>query len=345
MPLKLTDKELVDNELMREIVRIRIDTAWRMLYLADHNLLPPIDSEKATGDFDDKGALFLPGPYIFQDSERRHVVYPKRDTNLTVEAFRERVRGAMRHDNATLLYPRALVSGINLDNSFFLELSRNIMYAKSASRKNTITLAENNPVSMSSDDIARSYCPQYIPMPYGSRTKLSGALSVCVNHPHLYFISAHQAFSFREQERIDYWAAIRSIMREPMISAEGILLAHPVVITCHNTRYKDDAFTGLTRIGGYGTFGEFATITIERLSKELLSDTGKTKESVASDELVANHNGIQLVCVLRSYPHTTPGKRLLKGVTTKILHPEKDLRIDVHDIEDAAKVRYFAAKN
>ncbi len=341
MPLRLSDKDIINSELIREIVRMRIDTAWRMLHLEAHNQLPPIDSEKSTGDLDDKGALFLPGPFIFADSERIHINPATPDKPMSIQDFREDIRAAMKHDNATLLFPRSVVYGVNLDNSFFLELSRNIVHSQTAARKRTLTLADQPPIATRSDDITKSYCPPYFPGPYGSRTKLSCALSVCVNQPHLYFIQANQHFSFRESEREKYWDAIRSIIREPMISYNGMLLAHPCVVTCHNTRYKEEAFSGITRISGYGKFGEFATITIEKLTNALFSELGRTKSSILVDEIVASKGESHLVCILRTYPATTPGKRLRKGTSVKILHPEKDLRINVAHIEEAAKVRYF----
>ena len=95
-------KELLGNELMKEIVAIRIDTMWNMLALRKGGGLPPIDAEKATGDLDDKGALFLPGGLVLQDWEGMPIeVEPFRDRKA--RTFRRTVREAMRGDGAHLI--------------------------------------------------------------------------------------------------------------------------------------------------------------------------------------------------------------------------------------------------
>ncbi len=80
-----TKKELLGNELMKEIVRIRLDSLWNMIALKLSGRLPPVDAEKATGDFDDKGALFVPGGFVLFDWEDNAI--RRRPTPAAPNAF------------------------------------------------------------------------------------------------------------------------------------------------------------------------------------------------------------------------------------------------------------------
>ena len=112
-----TKRELLGSELMKEIIRIRIDTLWYMLALKAHGRLPPVDAEKATGDFDDKGALFVPGGFVFYDWEEKAV--RKRPYSGTAEGFRKTVRNAMQYDGAHLLYEDGIATRVKLGNTAF----------------------------------------------------------------------------------------------------------------------------------------------------------------------------------------------------------------------------------
>ena len=63
----VTKKAIIDNELIREIVAIRLDTLWKMIGQHDVGFLPASYDEGATGKFDNKGAIFIPGGLIYQD--------------------------------------------------------------------------------------------------------------------------------------------------------------------------------------------------------------------------------------------------------------------------------------
>ena len=97
-------------------------------------------------------------------------------------------------------------------------------------------------------------------------------------------------------------------------------------------------FTGITRISGFGKFGEFAAFTLEQVTNELLHDLDRTQ--LGPDEIIADYYDNQVVAVLRIYPRTTPGARLKKGVTTMLVSPEKELGLDLQEITIAAKKRY-----
>ena len=112
------------------------------------------------------------------------------------------------------------------------------------------------------------------------------------------------------------------------------------MVTCHNTRHRETNYTGVTRISGFGKFGEFATVTLEEATTELLHECEAGRAQFSSDEIVATHDSTRVVGVLRVYPRTNPGARLLKGVTTMFFSPEKDLGLDLDAITAESRRRY-----
>ena len=63
----VTKKKIIENELMKEIVSIRVDALWKMLSQKKDGLFPEPYEEGATGKFDNKGAIFIPGGLIYKD--------------------------------------------------------------------------------------------------------------------------------------------------------------------------------------------------------------------------------------------------------------------------------------
>ena len=99
---------------MKEIISIRIDTLWKMIAQRMEKRLPEIDEEGATGKFDNKGAIFIPGGLVYKDVDERNVTYES-FRPLSASAFRRKIRSTMRFDNATLLYPDGVAQGVHLD--------------------------------------------------------------------------------------------------------------------------------------------------------------------------------------------------------------------------------------
>lgn len=331
-------KDLLGNELMKEIVRIRLDTLWNMIALKRGGRLPAVDAEKATGNFDDKGGLFVPGGLVFRDWEEKSI--PKRTLKeATPEAFRRAIRKAMRHDGASLLYPDGIATRVKLGNTAFAKISSSILENRRDALRRSTALAERAPAAISSEDITRSYCPMYMPAPFGMRTSLSSDASVCLTEPRMYFRQCESYYSLRGSEAEQVWKGIR-LSRQPVFGKGEAVLAPPLVVTCHNTRHREEAYTGVTRLSGFGRFGEFATLTLERATGELLHEAegGKT---FAPEEIVADDAGTPVALVLRSYPRTNPGARLLKGVTTTLVSPEKDLGLDLAAITAESRRRYM----
>lgn len=84
-------KSIIENELMKEIISIRIDTLWKMIVQKMENRLPEINEEGATGKFDNKGAIFIPGGLVYQDADEKNVRYESRSGISRLE-FRNRIR-------------------------------------------------------------------------------------------------------------------------------------------------------------------------------------------------------------------------------------------------------------
>ncbi len=331
----ISKKDLLGNELIREIVSIRIDTLWNMIALKLSGRFPPVDAEKATGDFDDKGALFVPGGFVFQDWEENPI--RKRPLSTSPEGFRRSLRNAMQFDGAHLLYQDGISTRVKLGNTAFAKIASTILETKREALRRQTGLGDRRPAKIRSADISKSYCPTYIPAPYGARTSLSSDISVCLTEPRMYFSQCEIYFNLRGTEADRFWTGIKNSM-QPITVKKDVVLAQPRMVTCHSTRYREEVFTGITRISGFGKFGEFATFTLEQVTSELLHELDRTQ--LSQDEIIADYYDNKVVAVLRIYPRTNPGARLKKGVTAMLVSPEKDLEIDLQEINIAAKKRY-----
>jgi hypothetical protein len=333
----VTRKDLLGNELMREIIAIRFDTLWRMLRLRKEGRLPKIDEEGSTGKFDNKGAIFVPGGMVYADVDEMPITYEAsgRMDSLT---FRAKVRAAMQYDNATLLYADGMAVGVNLDTGFFSKAARQIFAYKKAAMKRKKKIGQGTPIELSSNDITHSHCPRFIKEPYGSRTRISSCLSVGLLEPNMYYAHCQTELRLRKEEK-GIFARRLDMAQEPVLGKDQKLLFPPHIIVCHNTRYQEDILTGITRILGFGKFGEFATFTFEVASKGLLQEKKLKKEELAPTDLFAQHGETKVVGVLRIFAPTAPGKRSRK-VTTKIISPSMDLGLNLRQMEKEAKERY-----
>jgi len=329
---------IVRTELFREIVAIRLDATWKMLALDAEGKLPGKDEEGATGRHDNKGAIFVPGGLVFEDSDR-NAILKQPHGELSAKAFRERIRAAMRYDNATLLYRDSIATGVSLNNGFFAQVSANLLaYKKAATRRRTV-LEPKPELWVTSDAITRSHCPSYFVPPYGSRTKLSSCLSVCLSEPRLYYVVCRSMFGLRRPDENEAaWEAIRSA-RRPILGRKGAPLAPPYLVVCHTTRHKESSLCGITRILGIGKFGEFASLTMERVSAELLGELGRKETGIAPDALCATHHGVQVAAVLRIHGATQHGRRA-RRFSSHLLHPRDDLQLDVEALGQQARDHY-----
>jgi hypothetical protein len=332
-----TKKDLIGNELIQEIIAVKVDALWRMLALKKDSRLPRVDEEGATGSLDNKGAIFVPGPFIYEDSDRKAIWYDS-VPNLKAKKFRELIRDSLRYDNATLLFNDGIAPAVNLDNGFFAEMAGRIIAIKEAAVKRKMIQNPSPPAPITSHDLTRSYCPTYVPAPYGSRTKLSSCIAVCLIEPAMYFVQCRNAFGLRGDENADFWDKIRAA-KKPIVDGDGKTLAGPHVVVCHATRYKKEILPGIVRILGFGRFGEFAVFTLEEASAALTAEIEGGQTPLGPGDYFAEYDGSRIVGVLRIFPHTTPGKRLQRTTTT-LVSPSRDVTFDLKEITQRAKERY-----
>jgi hypothetical protein len=331
------DNEILSNELIREIITIRIDTLWKMIGLKRQDLLPDVNDEGATGKFDNKGAIFIPGGLVCRDVDEQPIHY---DTWTTIDRklFRNRIRSAMRFDNATLCFPDGIATGINLDSGFYSKVARQILTYKKAAYRRKKTISRSVADEVGSVDIIHSQCPPYMRTPYGARTRISTCIAIGLVDPPMFYAQckAQHNLSTRQSEGF-----VRQLNRsiKPVKADNGETLFPPFVTVCHDTRYKQNNMVGLTRILGIGKFGEFATFTIEGVTKQLLKETKRKRQIITEDVYCAECDGTAYVIVLRIYAPTNPGKRSLAH-TIRVVSPHKDLRLDIGRIEESARKRY-----
>ena len=333
----IAKRTLLGNELIREIISIRADTLWKMLRQKKDGMLPGVTEEGATGKYDNKGAIFIPGGLILQDVDENPIEYESCRA-IGTGIFREKIKSAMRYDNATLLFPDGVVSGINLDTGFFSKAARRIYTFKRAAYRRTMKTGPKIPTKISSDDIIRSHCPTFFKPPYGARTRISTCASIGLVDPPMYFTYCNNQFNFT-QEQAEAFSRSLDAAQEPVMAKNGNVLYPPYIVVCHDTRYKENNFTGLTRILGVGKFGEFCTFSLEEVNPTLLGELKRKSQEFSPEDVFAEYDGIKALGVLRVYAPTNAGKRSLK-YDLHIVSPKKDLDISLKQIEKEARSRY-----
>jgi len=335
-------KEIVGSVLFKELIAIRTDTLWRMLFHLQQGKLPGVYEEGATGKLDNKGAIFIPGGLIHQDVDDRRVSYEK-TKSLDETVFRKKIRESMQFDNATLLFPDGMANGVNLDSGFFARAARRIYTFKTAAFKRKRKIGPKIPSDIDSNDIVRSHCPTYLEPPYGSRTRISTCVSIGLTDPHMYFAYCKTEFCVSSRLLEAYSRRLDRALHHALLP-DGTSLYPPFVIVCHDTRYKENSLTGLIRILGFGKFGEFSTFTFELLDNKLLGEIKRKKLELDKDHIFAEHDGNSVVGVLRTYSPTNPGKRLQK-YQMDLVSPGRELRLDLDQIADRARDRYTVGKD
>jgi hypothetical protein len=178
--------DILSNELIREIISIRIDTLWKMIGLKRRDILPDVNDKGATGKFDNKGAIFVPGGLVYRDVDEQRIHYDAW-TTIDTKSFRSRIRIAMRLDNATLCFPDGIAAGINLDSGFFSKVARRILTNKKAAYRRKKSIGRGVANEVGSADIIRSQCPPYMKPPYGARTRISTCVAIGLVDPPMFY--------------------------------------------------------------------------------------------------------------------------------------------------------------
>jgi len=330
-------KAILGSVLMQEIIAIRLDTLWKMLGWFQANSLPDIDEEGATGKFDNKGAIFIPGGLVYCDVDEKPIDYSP-EPNWDAAAFREKIRAAMRYDNATLLFPDGVAPGVNLDSGFFSRAARRINTFKRAAFRRKKKIGPKMSLEISSEDIVQSHTPLYMTGPFGARTRISTCIAAALMNPPLYYAHLKTEFNLdgdrarRIMEGIDQ-------AQEPGRGSKGSILYPPYIIVCHDTRYKNSNLTGLTRILGIGRFGEFATFTLERIGRRNTNELKRKGFDPDQVETMAEAGDIRVAGFLRIYARTNPGKRSAQ-YDLHVVSARRDLDLDIEAIEGRARQRY-----
>jgi hypothetical protein len=333
----IAKRTILGNELIKEIISIRTDTLWKMLGQKKNKMLPGVTEEGATGKYDNKGAIFVPGGMVYQDVDENPIEYESCGA-MDTGPFNAKIKSAMRYDNATLLYPDGVVSGINLDTGFFSKAARRIYTFKRAAFRRTMKTGPKILTKISSDDIIRSHCPTYLKPPYGSRTRISTCASIGLADPPMFFTYCNNQFNFT-QEQAEAFSRSLDAVQEPATAKNGKVLYPPYIVVCHDTRYKENSFTGLTRILGIGKFGEFCTFSLEEVNSSLLGELKRKSQEFSSEDVFADYDHSKVLGVLRVYAPTNAGKRSVK-YDLHIVSPKKDLDISAEKIEKEARDRY-----
>jgi hypothetical protein len=332
-----TKNKIIDNELMKEILSIRVDALWKMLSQKEDGLFPEPYEEGATGKLDNKGAIFIPGGLIHKDVDEMPICYDS-DSVVTPESFREKVREAMQYDNATLLFPDGIATGINLDSGFFSKAARHIYTFREAAFRRKKRIKDHIHFTVISDDIIRSHCPTYIPRPYGARTRISSCAVIGLIDPPLFFLYCKTHFNL-SIDQAAIFAEQLDKAQNPVIADDGTVLYQPYLIICHATRYKENSLTGLTRLLGIGNFGEFATFSFEQINQTLIRELKRKHKTYTSEDIFAEYKNICILGILRIYSPTKIGKRPQK-YSLHIVSPEKDIGLNMDQLRQAAQKRY-----
>lgn len=292
---------------MKEVIAIRLHTLRQLIRRYEKGIMPAVNEEGATGTFDNKGAIFIPGGLIYQDVDERFIRYDPYG-RISAATFREKIRESMRNDNATLLYPDGIASAINLDSGFFSRAARRIYTYKKTAFRRTKKVGSSSAFEISSDDIIKSHCPTYMKPPYGARTRISSCVSVGLIDPPMYYVYNKTELNLTTKRARRFVEDLDSV-REKTLSEEGRVLFPPYIIVCHDTRYRKNNYTGLTRVLGIGKFGEFATFTFESMNNRLIGELQRKKVSVNETDYVAFVDGRPILAIVRIYEPTNPGKR------------------------------------
>ncbi len=187
-------------------------------------------------------------------------------------------------------------------------------------------------------EIARGNCPPYMKPPYGARTRISTCISIGLVDSPMFFSYCKAQHNLSNKQSGRFAQNLDSAI-EPAASKKGKNLYPPYVVVCHDTRYKTNSYTGLTRILGIGKFGEFATLTVEEVNKQLIVELRRQKQEFKPADRCAEYAGSSFALILRVYAPTNPGKRS-RSHSLFVISPPKDLALDTDQIEKEARKRY-----
>jgi hypothetical protein len=204
-----------------------------------------------------------------------------------------------------------MAPAVNLDGGFFSRAARRIFTYKKAAYRRSKKVGNSSSLEITSDDIIKSHCPSYMKPPYGARTRISTCVSVGLIEPQMFFAYYRTELNFSEKQARRFVHDL-DLTRDRVMSEEGTTLYPPYIVVCHDTRYRQNSFTGITRILGLGRFGEFATFSFESLNKKLANEFRRLNQQHRDEHVFATIDDKPIFGIIRIYEPTTPGHRLLK---------------------------------
>ncbi len=342
-------KRILNSELVKEVMSIRVESFWKMLSESKKlGYMPLPDEEGATSRHDNEGAIFIPGGYVVKNAmpekPKKHP-YPSKDP----EVFRETVREAMG-DNATLLYHDGYATGQNLDNNMYYDIAVKIMSLNRAlNTDNDAINPQRPPRRITPAKIAMSYTPAWaVRNDFGARTLIATNIAAATTKSKAFYEMLRLSYTdngdFEEEEELtnNYTRARRSIM-----SDDGeTVLAKPHILVCHTQRHRKETMTGITNITGYSKrFGEFSTLTIDRVTDSLMQRV-KDRKKPRDHEILAEYDGKQYSIVLTSYPESRVGalrtmnKSNKSLIETRLVSPVRDLGMNLEELTEFYKDKY-----
>lgn len=356
----------LDGLLIRTIMQARYESVFRVLAAVQAGDAFPVPFDEhapATSfSFDGgihelKGQAFLPS-IIYQDAQGG-IVRPERTEPMSEAYYFDRITRALTQDNMTVQLKTDVISGLRIPNERFERFGMMIVEGKRNAHRQIERLPEHYPAKFVTDDIVKSYLPP-VPMPkggVGTKTTLTSMLAVGMwkmySFVDLYLRDLHMAPN--DDPRFDEFYALMRSSQDPIVSAEGTLLANPNIVVAHASPYFPDSITGLTRILGFrGTktfqsrLGEFECVSFERATsramRSLPNHTEVPEEAAWAYHVSRTGALVPIIAVHREYGPARPGKRPMKN-SYRLLEPREfgfDPEALAHATADKLSLSYVA---
>jgi hypothetical protein len=284
------------------------------------------------------GAIIVPAGFLYADADKKRIeLTPYMEK--TVKEFTGFVQDILNQDCATLIGQKGYATNIELPSEFLGEVATQALKDLKAGRKQSERIDVTKTSEYTADNLARSFCPAYMNPPFGTRTKVTARLAGALSVKQMYFQRILRKYKLSGEEQTAFAEEFNSSL-EPIKSTNSTLFP-PYAFVCHSERRKISNLIGPTRIFGSQYFGEFATFTLERVTKELLQKAGMSKDMLPEELCFANHDKINVAGVYTCYPRQKAvGQRGTKGILTRIINPTVDLHLDIPTLTSESKERY-----
>jgi len=327
---EVAKEDLIKNELFRILFETQIDSLYRIYMMAKGGYSPDIHSEDAKGELN-KGSFFIPGGFIpstlINHEENQERFFVK-------SGFRKLIFESMQKDGATLVYPRKIINHFSIPSTYW-DIAKTILNLAQVRGRKRRKIKESVFQNYSKYDVTRSNVPSYIDKgDYGTRLVISACTAMTLIDPHRYLILSEKFLNLDYKRREELEKNI-ILSQEKIYDSKGELLIPPYIFNAGVTRHHERNITAPIIIMGYGEFGEFATFSLEKITKDLLVACEITE---SDDFVLSNYDEKQVGGVFRMYPPTSFGKRRRTSIKTHLISPAN---IGMHN-EDLERITYEA---